>query len=133
MSHRKNDIAPAFIKLGKIGKAVESKMDVSLASDVNIYLLEAMANAFAQEYPDSYLTLIEEISNVIRKPDAISFDQKKEELHFVRLYAQYGQLFLLDASVARRGSPRRWVIARFCAHKDLREFPQTERVYFERI
>ena len=123
----------ASLRLGRISKKVEEKMGIALASDVSIYLLEVTLNAYACEYPESYLTLVEEIANVIRKPDAFYFEQEKEELHYFRLYSQGNALFLLEAIVSHRGMPRKWILSRFCAHRDLREASPKENLAFERI
>ena len=128
MSQRKEP-NPMLIKLGRIGKAVESKMGVSLANDVSIYLHSTMADAYAREYPESYLSLFEEVSEMIRKPDAVCFDIKKELLSFVRLLPREGELFLLRVAVAHIGAPQKWVVSQISAYKNLSELANGENHY----
>ena len=118
-----------LIKLGRIGKAVESKMGVALANDVNIYLHSTMADAYAREFPETYLSLLEEAANIIRKPDAISYDSKTEVLSYVRLLPREGELFLLRVCVAHIGSPQKWVVRQISAYKNLKDLANAESHY----
>lgn len=119
----------AFIKLGRIAKPIEEKLGLSLANDVGIYLLEATADQFAREHPDSYLSLIEEIANAIRKPDSFAYSEEADELYFYRLYPRGQSLFLLEARIAHCGHPRKWVLSRFAAHKNLDALKDLGKIY----
>ena len=128
MSQR-NNVNPTLIKLGRIGKAVESKMGVALANDVNIYLHGTMADAYAREYPESYLSLLEEAADMIRKPDAVSYDSASEVLSYVRLLPREGELFLMRVTVAHIGSPQKWVVRQISAFKNLKDAANAESHY----
>lgn len=133
MSQTTNSSTSAFIKLGRIGKAVEAKMGVSLANDVSIYLHEALANSFARDYPESYLSLIEEISRILHKPDAVGYDSKSDEIHYLSLFSQCGELFLLEVIVAHTGNPQKWFVRRVVAHRDLRDKELKQTCQYTRL
>ena len=121
------------LKIGRINKRMEEAMAISLASDMAIYVEDAMLDQLARDYPSSYLLILEEIKEAIRKPDAFSFSLKKNELTFIRLYSKQSDLYALSASVISRGRPKKWVLAHLRAIKDLRQLQREKDEEFIRL
>ena len=87
------------LKVGRINRATERALDISLSGDVNIYLREEQLNDIASKRPDTYLAYIEELSSILRKPDFVSFDSERQSFFYCRAYAQSGAVQLVFLEV----------------------------------
>ncbi len=112
-----------ILKIGRIGKKIEEAMGVSIANDPSIYVLDLTLDDLARRYPESYLSILSEVKEAIKKPDSFSFDIEHGVLMFFRLIPKGKELFLLIAKVSSKGSPRKFVLSSISATKDL-SFPK---------
>ncbi len=78
-----------------------------------------MASSLAKEHPSTYLSLIEEMANTIKRPDAFSYCKDTGELLYLRLFPSGNELFLLRILVAQSGRPLKWIVKSFTASKSL--------------
>lgn len=120
------------VKVGHINKKVEEKLGVSFANDMSLYILEPTLDDFARDYPESYLSILEEIASSVRNADSFSYSESRNELLFLRLYPREGQLYLLSSLFCFRGKPKRWVLSSFKASKNLNELNRKEGEVFFR-
>lgn len=74
------------VKLGKVSKDLQRKLNVDFSSDDKVYILEKELDVIASSDPDGYLAKIHEASFIIREPDIVFFDAEKNLMHFVKLY-----------------------------------------------
>lgn len=121
------------VKVGRIGKKIEEKLGVSFANDMNLYVLEPTLDALARDYPESYLTILDEIAYSIKNPDAFSYSEQRNEFLFLRLYPKEGQIYLLSSQFCFRGKPKHWVLASFRASKNLNELSRKQGEAFFRV
>lgn len=99
------------IALGRINRAVERGLGLSLTGDVKVYGGGGFLDELAYVYPSCYLTMVEEIKNgVLKKPDFAFYDEKRECFHLMRVYCKNGFLSFWEARIVHVGVPKRWEI-----------------------
>ena len=121
------------VKVGRINKKIEEKLSISFANDMNLYVLEPTLDRFSRDYPESYLSILEEIAFSIKAPDSFSYSESRQELVFLRLYPKEREVYLLSSEFSFRGKPKRWVLIRFKASKNLNEYSRKENETFLRL
>lgn len=89
------------IKVGRIARAIERALGLSLTGEVAIYMRDKDLNALAAKRPTSYLRQIEEIGAILKNPDFVCFASETEEFSFVKGYIREGQLSLVFVRVKR--------------------------------
>ena len=96
------------IKVGRIARAIERALDISLTGEVAIYMKEEEINAMAAKRPSSYLKQLEEIGSILKNPDFVCFDAEKETFVFTRSYIREGILNMVYLKVKRL--QQRWYV-----------------------
>ena len=98
------------ILLGRINRAVEKSLGLSLTSDVRIYGRGEYLDNLAKAHPNSYLRILEEISGVILKnPDYVCYSEDENVFYFLETYWRNGALAGVEAKVIQEGKRKRWV------------------------
>ncbi len=98
------------ILLGRVNRAVEKSLGVSLTSDVRIYGKQEYLDNLAKAHPNSYLGILEEVSGVILKePDYACYDEEENIFYFMETYWKNGSLVGVEAKVVPEGKQKRWV------------------------
>ncbi len=98
------------ILLGRVNRAVEKSLGLSLTSDVRIYGRQEHLDNLAKAYPNSYLGILEEISGVILKePDYVCYDEAQSIFYFMETYWKNGALTGVEVKVTQEGKPKKWV------------------------
>lgn len=98
------------ILLGRVNRAVEKNLGLSLTSDVRIYGKREYLDGLARAYPKSYLGILNEISDVILKePDYVCYDEKENAFYFMETYWKNGSLAGVEVKVVQEGKPKKWV------------------------
>lgn len=98
------------ILLGRVNRAVEKSLGVSLTSDVRIYGKQEYLDNLAKAHPNSYLGILEEVSAVILKePDYACYDEEENIFYFMETYWKNGSLVGVEAKVVPEGKQKRWV------------------------
>ena len=96
------------IRIGRISRAMERALGLSLPSDVNIYMTGKDLDALAKKRPDSYLKAVSEIAFICKQPDFVSFDEAKQRFYFLRLYFKNEVFSAVWITVSLQGSPQKW-------------------------
>ena len=96
------------IKVGRIARAIERALGLSLTGEVAIYMRDKDLNKLARKRPTSYLRQIEEIGVIIKNPDFVCFSTENEEFVFAKGYVRDGQLSLVFVRVKR--GKMRWYV-----------------------
>lgn len=96
--------------LGRVNRAVEKTLGLSLTSDVRIYGRQEHLDRLAKACPNSYLGILEEISGVILKePDYVCYDETENAFYFMETYWKNGVLAGVEVKVSQEGKPKKWV------------------------
>lgn len=97
------------ILLGRINRAVEKALSISLASDVHVYCLNSDLDKLASAYPTRYLAIIEQLREAVFKhPDFAYFEEKTRTFYLAELYFQKGRFVPVIAKIVPEGKPSRW-------------------------
>ena len=96
------------LKVGRISSKVEKGLSLSLFSDPNIYLNETFLNQLANKRPKSYPHDIENIANLIKKPDFVFSLKSKKELIYSKIYVKDSSFYFLLLTLNRIGKPKKW-------------------------
>lgn len=98
------------ILLGRVNRAVEKSLGLSLTSDVRIYGKQEHLDNLAKAHPGSYLGILDEVSGVILKwPDYVCYDEKENVFYFMETYWKNGALVGVEVKVTQEGKPKKWV------------------------
>ena len=100
------------IKVGRVARSTERALGISLTGEVAIYVEEEALNRIADRRPKTYLSFVEEIGNILRNPDFVSFDPSREEFTYLKYYFQQKAFTQVYVTVGRKGTPARWFISR---------------------
>lgn len=102
------------LKIGRLSRAVEKALPLSPSEgDVNIYMDKKSLNQLANEKPDGYLRRIEEISNIIKHPHYVRFDEANDNLLYMREYIINGSFVKIGVFLKHAGRPKLWRFSRF--------------------
>ena len=96
------------IRIGRISRAVERGLRISLTGDVTVYLPSNEADTLAKAHPNTYLRLIEGITEIIRSPDFVHFDAEQRQMNFIRFYDKGMRFIAMTVRIKHRGRPSRW-------------------------
>ena len=97
------------ILLGRINRAVEKGLGLSLTSDVRIYGKQAYLDELARVYPRSYLSVLDELKEtILKKPDFVCYDETSDLFYFLEVYWKNGGLIGLEACIVHEGKAKRW-------------------------
>ena len=107
------------LTIGRIKPALEKALGLTFPGDRKLYVEEATLSSIVARKGDSYLHYLEEVKEIIDHPDFVSFEQKKEELCFYRLYHRNGFL-VVGVSFSPQGIPRGWCL------KEVKRHPNAE-------
>ena len=102
------------IQLGRITRAVEKSLNLSLTSDVRVYGKQKYLDDLAEKYPNSYLAMLEEVrNNALKMPDFVYFDEAKQEFRMIKIYCKNGIFSFWEVLLVHEGSPKKWYFASF--------------------
>lgn len=112
------------MQLGRITRAVERSLNLSLVSDVRVYGKEKYLDRLAREYPNSYLPMLEEIrNNAMKNPDFAYFNEEKEEFSLLKIYCKKGSFSYWRILLVHEGKPKKWYFASFLPYDPLQRIP----------
>ncbi|HBS02444.1 MAG TPA: hypothetical protein DEA63_01045 [Firmicutes bacterium] len=115
------------IRLGKISKRVEKALSLSLTSEVGVYASGDFLDSLAKTYPDHYLKIVDAIGKeILKSPDFVSFEQKKEEFRFLKIYCKNGIFSFWEIRLKHLGKPKKWMLVSFGRY-------QGKGIDFERV
>lgn len=98
------------ILLGRVNRLVEKNLGLSLTTDVRIFGRKEHLDNLAKSHPNSYLGILDEVSDVILKdPDYVCFDEAEGVFYFMETYWKNGALTGVEVKVTHEGKPKRWV------------------------
>ncbi len=99
------------IAIGRINRAVERSLGLSLTGDVKVYGKEGFLDELAYAYPSSYLAMIEEIKGkILKKPDFAFYDEGMDCFYLAKVYCKNGLFSFWEARIVHVGTPKRWEI-----------------------
>lgn len=102
------------IVLGRINRAVEKSLGISLTGDVHVYGAQAFLDDLAFSYPSCYLAMLEEIkATVLKKPDFAFYDEMNDNFYLVKTYCKKGVFSFWQAKIIHEGVPNRWELCSF--------------------
>lgn len=101
-----NDNQP--IRIGRIARATERALNLSLTGEVNIYMDTKELDALAAKRPNDYLKVLEEIGQIIHDPDFVSFNREEQTIRYVKFYYKEGALSAVAVNVKKKGRPSKW-------------------------
>lgn len=90
------------IKVGRIARAIERALGLSLTGEVAIYMSAQEVDALAAKRPSTYLRQLEEVGSIIKNPDFVCFDAPSETFSFTRSYIREGVLNMVYVKVRRK-------------------------------
>ncbi|MCR5348117.1 MAG: hypothetical protein K6E59_00690 [Bacilli bacterium] len=96
------------LKIGRVARSTERALGISLTGEVAIYIEAEELDHIARKRPTDYLSFIEELGNILREPDFVSFQQEKQELLYLKAYYAKESLNVVCLTICRRGTPQRW-------------------------
>ncbi len=96
------------LKIGRVTRAVEVALNLSLASDVHVYMRKEDVEALIAARPNGYLAMLSEVSEALKKPDFVSFDAKAKRFYYIRFYFQGVHLKAACILIRQLGEPRKW-------------------------
>ena len=96
------------IKVGRIARAIERALGLSLTGEVAIYMSAADVDALASKRPGTYLKQLEEVGSILKNPEFVCFDQASETFSYTRSYIREGHLNMVYVRVRRR--QMRWYV-----------------------
>ena len=101
-----NDNQP--IRIGRIARATERALSLSLTGEVNIYMEAKELDALAAKRPNDYLKVLEEIGQMIHDPDFVSFHRESQSIQYVKFYYKEGALSAVCVTIKKKGRPSKW-------------------------
>ncbi len=101
------------IKVGRIARSTERALGLSLTGEVSIYMTNATLDELARKKPQSYLRFLREITEILKNPDFVSFDQVHEQFVYQKQYYKAGAFQSLYLFVGRGEEPGKWYFLRF--------------------
>ncbi len=104
------------IKVGRIARSTERALGLSLTGEVSIYIAETELDAIARKMPTGYLRFLQEVTSILKNPDFVCFDQKKEEFAYMRFYFKGGSFSSLYLYVGRGQEVGKWYFKRCVRH-----------------
>ena len=96
------------IRIGRIARATERALGLSLTGEVGIFMNAKDLDALASKRPNDYLKVLEEIGQIIHDPDFVSFDDKKESIRYVKFYFKEGAFSAVAVGIKKSGRPAKW-------------------------
>ena len=108
------------IKIGRIKKEVESSLNLTLTSNINIYISSPILDSICKKFPSDYLRLLNLIKKIISKPKMVSY--QNQSLFFVKGIRKdgRGKINQILVEIRHLGKPKRWYFARIGkANEDL--------------
>ncbi|MCH3909970.1 MAG: hypothetical protein LKF75_04245 [Bacilli bacterium] len=91
-----------YVKLGRIPKSVERKLDVDFGEGIFVYVNDERLNEFTKEYPTSYLVKLEEASKILKHADFASYDGK-DRLYLFKEYVKEAHFYKVVLELERNG------------------------------
>ena len=101
------------IKVGRIARSTERALGLSLTGEVSIYITNAELDELARKKPNSYLRFLREITEILKNPDFVSFDQVHEEFVYQKQYFKAAAFQSLYLFVGRGEQPGKWYLKRY--------------------
>lgn len=101
------------LKIGRITRNVEKALGLSLTSSVLVYADESFLDKLTRDHPERYLKIMEEVSSLLKKPDFVSFNEKKEEFVYLRVYCKEGNFKIGKLTISHVGKPKEWKVGSF--------------------
>ncbi len=105
------------LRLGKIKNNILESLPYKEENDRNIYLLSESLNEIVLKYPNSYLSKIEGMKNVISNPNYVS--KKEKQIKFFKLCFKNGRFYLTTITIHKK---ERWMFKKLEAFS----FPNKE-------
>lgn len=91
------------IKIGRVNRLVERTLGISLNGDVNVYVKEDYVASIAKARPTEYLHFLEELTDILKKPDFVSFHIENETFIYAKTFIKDGAVVLVCIKVKREG------------------------------
>jgi len=95
------------VRLGKVSKSVEKALGIPFTTGNSVYLLNEDADALAKKRPKHYLREIEEMSEILKNPDWVTF-VKEEGIFYVKEYIKDGRFRHVLLHLKQKGRPKKW-------------------------
>lgn len=96
------------LRIGRINRAEEEAMEVSLPSDVFIYMDEKTLDDLAKNNKERYLRILEEMGELIKKPDFVRFGKEDDSIIFLKTYIKKGEFVNEALKIKQKGEPKKW-------------------------
>lgn len=97
------------LKIGRINRATERALGISLSGDVNIYMSNEELDKIAAKRPHDYLRYTQEITTILKTPDFVSFDIGPQSFYFGRFYPQEDRFSWVLVEVKQIGHVYRFI------------------------
>ena len=96
------------IKVGRIARSTERALGLALTGEVSIYMAEPDLNDLAKRMPHGYLRFLREVTEILKNPDFVSFNETKEEFIYQKQYFKAGAFQSVFLHVGRGETPGKW-------------------------
>lgn len=94
------------LRIGKIKKAVEERLEIDIGDDHYVYMLSEALDAFAKAYPETYLAKLEGLREVLSHPDFIHYEDKAIILD--RFYCNKGKYSIVRLRIEKH---QKWLFS----------------------
>jgi hypothetical protein len=92
------------VKLGRINHAIEKAVAEDLGPDVAVYVQIAELDCFAAQWPQAYLTRLNEAGKILKDPDYAAYSPKKKTLFLIKEYLKDGEFRKVVLELARENA-----------------------------
>ena len=96
------------IKIGRINRSSIRALKISLTGELSIYMSAKELDAIAVKRPHDYLSVIEELSHIVREPDYVAFQKRPERLIYGKTFFRDGAFQNVYLSIGRGQTPGKW-------------------------
>ena len=105
-----NTISNQPIKIGKVSRAVEQSFRVTFASDVVIYARQEFISELIEKRGDNYLKTLEEIKDILLRPDIVYYAKEERTFVYFRLYPSRMGFQVIGVHIIPIGHPKRFCV-----------------------
>ncbi len=99
-------------KVGRIARSTERALGLSLTGEVSIYIPNDELDGLTERMPNGYLRFLREVTEILKNPDFVSFDENKEEFVYHKQYFKGGFFQAMYLFVGRGSIPGKWYFKR---------------------
>ena len=101
-------------KVGRIARSTERALGLSLTGEVSIYIPGDDLDELAGRMPTGYLRFLREVTEILKNPDFVSFDEAREEFIYQKQYFKAGFFQAMFLFVGRGEEPGKWYFKKAC-------------------